>query len=255
MVVRFIYNHTDLILIQSEGFRNPINALIRNPGKVTFYPNSVDLDLPPAASQSPAVESLATLIGNCFSVVFTGNLGTAQSLDTILNAAEQLRGYSDICFFLIGSGSKSDWLASEIPGRGLNNVVLGGPFPQDAMAHLYAPASALLVSLTAAPIFRYTIPSKVQSYMAAGRPIIASLNGEGARIVTEANAGLTCAAGNADELAKSVLQLRSLSPQVRRQMGDNSRQYAEAHFSLRRLTDVLIERLQNVVAVQREGQR
>lgn len=86
-------------------------------------------------------------------------------------------------FFLIGSGSQSGWLVAEIERRGLANVILPGRFPLASMTAIYATASALLVSLRDEPIFALTVPSKVQGYLAASKPIIASLNGEGARII------------------------------------------------------------------------
>jgi glycosyltransferase involved in cell wall biosynthesis len=111
----------------------------------------------------------------------------------------------------------------------------------------------LLVTLRDETIFAYTIPSKLQGYMAAGRPIVAALNGEGARIIAEANAGVSCAAGNADALAAAVMQLRSLSPSKRAILGDNARRYAAEHYSLDRLASELIVHLEGLVTTRREN--
>jgi glycosyltransferase involved in cell wall biosynthesis len=123
------------------------------------------------------------------------------------------------------------------------------------MPAFYAAASALLVSLRDESIFAYTIPSKVQGYMAAGRPIVASLNGEGARVVVAAGAGLACPAGNAEALADAMQQLFRLSADERAEMGENARRYALEHFSLDRLAAELADELRGLSAAYREKNR
>lgn len=252
-VVRFIYRHTDRLLIPSEGFRAPIEALVDDPQKIHYYPNAwVD----EAAGMVPdtVVDALAARIAAGFSLVFAGNLGTAQALDTIVDAAERLqREGSNIRVFLIGSGSLSGWLASEIERRGLVNVEIPGRFPAAAMPHLYAAASALLVSLRDEPIFALTIPSKVQGYLAAGRPVVAALNGEGARVIVEAGAGFVCPAGDAKELAAAISRLATLDENVRSEMGKNARQYAVERFSLDRLANQLAADLKELAANNKKG--
>lgn len=246
-VVRFIYRHTDRVLVPSEAFRAPILALTQGAADIHYYPNAWVEE--PVSTPPDDVEALANEIASGFSVVFTGNLGTAQSLDTILDSAERLQtAGSQVRFFLIGSGSLSSWLSDEIRRRGLRNVVRPGRFAPAAMPRLYEAASALLVSLRDEPIFALTIPSKLQGYLAAGRPVIASLNGEGARVVKEAGAGVTCAAGDASALAEAVQVLAGMDSRSRTEMGDNARRYALAHFSLDRLSSDLVGQLEELVA-------
>jgi len=123
------------------------------------------------------------------------------------------------------------------------------------MGVIYGEASALLVSLRDEPIFAMTIPSKVQGYLAAGRPVIASLNGEGARVIREANAGFACPAGDGGELAAAITKLFHLDKDARRELGENGRLYAEQHFSLDRLALELIRRLESVQADCRRNSR
>jgi glycosyltransferase involved in cell wall biosynthesis len=254
-LVRHIYSHADLILIQSEGFRAPVARLVRDTRKIRYFPNAVETIDPSAATTSAEVDALAKNIAQGFSVVFTGNLGTAQSVETIVDAAERLRAHEDIRFFLIGSGSRFDWLKAETARRRLHNVVLPGRFPPTAMPPLYAASSALLVTLRDESIFSYTIPSKLQGYMAAGRPIIASLNGEGARVVADAGAGVGCAASDAEALAQAVLHLRSLPPSERVRFGENARRYVVERFALDRLAGELIEQLDELAAAHREKRK
>jgi glycosyltransferase involved in cell wall biosynthesis len=246
-VVRFIYRHTDRVLVPSEAFRAPILALTNGSTDIHYYPNAWIEE--PVSDTPVDVEALASDIASGFSVVFAGNLGAAQSLDTILDAAERLQtAGSQARFFLIGSGSLSSWLSDEIQRRNLRNVVLPGRFAPAAMPRLYEAASALLVSLRDEPIFAFTIPSKVQGYLAAGRPIIASLNGEGARVVKEAGAGVACAAGDAQALADGVQLLAGMDKRSRTEMGENARRYALAHFSLDGLTNNLVGQFEELVA-------
>lgn len=240
-VVRFIYRHVDMILIPSEAFRLPIQKLAPVRADIRYYPNAW-IEEPDTKNFDGAVEALAQKIAKGFSVVFAGNLGTAQSLETVIRAAELLKkNGSEARFFLIGSGSMLRWVADQIQSKGLNNVEIPGRFPFGAMPRLYSAASALLVSLRDEPIFALTIPCKLQGYLAAGRPIIAALNGEGARIVTEAGAGIACAAANPHALAEAVQALSELSRAERNRMGENARRYAAAHFSLDSLTNELLQ--------------
>lgn len=113
-------------------------------------------------------------------------------------------------------------------------------------AWVYAESLALLVTLADRPIFAATVPNKVQAYMAAGRPIIACLNGEGARLVVEAGAGLATPAEDARALADTILRLYALSPAEQKNMGDNGRRYYQKHFDHDRLTDELIGHLRTI---------
>lgn len=250
-IVRFIYQHTNRILVPSEGFRAPIAALVNDPGKIHFYPNAL-IELPRCETSDATVDALSMEIAAGFSVVFAGNLGTAQSLDTILDAAEKVQRASlPVRFFLIGSGSLSGWLATEIKHRGLSNIALPGRFPAATMPRFYAAASALLVTLRDEPIFALTIPSKIQSYLAAGLPVIASLNGEGAQVIAKAGAGLVCPAGDSEALAATISRIFSMDANERGQMGASARQYAMENFSLDSLADDLTDQLDELVATYR----
>ena len=102
-------------------------------------------------------------------------------------------------------------------------------------------ASVLLVTLTDKPVFTLTVPNKIQAYMASGKPIIACLNGEGARLITQAGAGLAAPAEDAKALAETVLHLYGMTVAERSAMGDRGRDYYKKHFDNERLIDQLIE--------------
>lgn len=238
--VRFIYRHVDLLLVQSMAFEAPVRALA-SATPIVYYPNSVD-----DTFASPVTGKIPYIAGldEGFSVMFAGNIGTAQAVDVIVEAASLLIEYTDIHFVILGDGSSREWMLEESRKRGLTNLHLPGKFPVETMPGFMQKASALLVTLTDRPVFAATIPNKVQAYMAAGRPIVACLNGEGARLVVEAEAGLATPAEVPDALAAAILQLYRASPEERKKMGENGRRYYRKHFNHNDLIDHLIGHLQ-----------
>jgi len=135
------------------------------------------------------------------------------------------------------------------------NVLLLGRFPVERMPSFYAHADALLVSLKKDPVFSMTIPGKVQSYLMAGVPLVGMLDGEGAKVITEANAGLVCAAGDAGGLAAAVLQLAAMQTEQRHQLGANGRAFAQKEFGRGLLMDRLEELFHDAADLYRRKQR
>jgi len=240
--VRFTYAHTDLLLVQSEAFIAPVSKLAPNIS-IAYYPNSVEKEFySPQAISAPHIESLQS----GFTVLFAGNVGTAQAMETIVTAAEKLQSYTEIKIVILGSGSKSDWVAERIVEKRLTNLYLEGRFPVEAMPILMRQASALLVTLTDQPIFELTVPNKIQAYLAVGKPVIACLNGEGARIVAEAKAGIAVRAEDGEGLANAIVKLYEMSAPEREQMGVNGRAYFKQHFDEDMLTTELIKHFEKL---------
>lgn len=249
-LVRFIYRHTDLLLVQSEAFIAKVAILA--PGKrVEYFPNSVD-----ASFAAPTDVVLPTIPGleDGFPIVFAGNIGAGQAVEVMLEAATLLREHAEIRFIVVGQGSRREWMADAVQERGLQNLYLPGRYPVEMMPALMQKASALLVTLADEPIFEATIPSKVQAYMAAGKPILACLNGEGARLVQKSGAGLTCPAEDAQGLAESILKLYKMTNVERAQMGASGRLYFKEHFDQDMLTEQLIGHFR-VVSESGEGRQ
>lgn len=241
-VVKWIYQQNNLLLVQSPAFVEPVRRLApKTP--IVFFPNPGER--PIAATH--VSESPALVLTHGFSVVFAGNLGSVQALDTVLKAAVELQDLPEVQFVLIGSGSRSEWLRKEIQRLALRNVVMPGRFPPKAMPAILQQASVLLVSLAKQPILAQTVPSKLQSYLAAGKPILASLDGEGARVVVEAEAGIATPAEDAFALANAVRRLYSSTPAERTDMGDRAREYYDRNYSLQTLTPRLVELLYAVM--------
>ena len=239
-LVRAIYACADTLLIQSHAFRQPV-ARYAGGGNIVYYPNSVDTSNPTDFESDPLPEDLVSLLESNFCVLFAGNLGRAQAVETLVEAAVKLRDLTDCRMVLVGSGSMLEWVRERKSALGLDNLVLAGRFPMSAMPHIYRRAGGLIVSLKDEEIFACTVPSKVQAYLAAGKPILAALNGEGARVVTEANAGLVCPAEDAAGLARCVRTLHAMPEDERVRMGKSGYAYFLEHFEMSRQTERLLE--------------
>jgi glycosyltransferase involved in cell wall biosynthesis len=246
-VVCSIYRQCACILVQSRAFIEPIARLGINPERVAYLPNSAEAlyGLPISAAQRAAAPTLPT----GFRVMFAGNIGAAQDFGTILGAAERLKSHGDVQWMIVGDGRMLPWVTAEVARRGLQNAVhLLGRYPVEAMPAFFAQADVMLVTLKRDPIFAMTIPTKLQSYLAAARPVVAALEGEGARIVGESGAGLACPSEDPAALAEAVLAMRQLTPPERAAMAQRARAYFEAHFEREALLTRLEECLRDAVA-------
>jgi glycosyltransferase involved in cell wall biosynthesis len=247
-VVRYIYRFSDSILIQSEGFRDSVQRLSSNREKIKFFPNS--------AAESTNTGELDSLdlsrVSRHFSVVFAGNIGIAQSCTTIVEAARILQSYDDIRFFVVGSGSMENTIANMIHDEQLANIELLGRVSPEEVASIYAASSVLLLTLRDDPILAVTVPSKFQSYLAAGRPIVASCNGQTAQVLANANAGLSCAAEDPLQLAETVLELYGSDRKRLKEMGENGRKFFLSHFYLPARVTQLIEHFNDLIKKYRD---
>jgi glycosyltransferase involved in cell wall biosynthesis len=238
-LVRFIYNRCALVLGQSHGFLGSITQYCADVKKIRYFPNWAE-DVFSLTDIAPAPEVPAR--EDAFNILFAGNVGEAQDFPAVLDAAESLKHNPAIRWLIVGDGRMTGWLRTEVVRRGLEHCfLLLGRFPLERMPSFYAHTDVLLVSLKRDPIFALTIPGKVQSYLLAGIPLLGMLDGEGADIIRNANAGLACPAGEAKQLAQAVLQLGAMSDSERQQLGKNGRAYAQKEFN----RDMLMERLES----------
>lgn len=238
--VGWIYRHCDLILAQSRSFIPNILRYVGNGLRIEYFPAWTDEVFSAGAPSAPAPE--VPEAPGVFTVVFAGNVGQAQDFPAILDAAERLRTRDDIRWLIVGDGRMACWVRDQIVRRGLSSrVLMAGRHSLDRMPSFFAHGDALLVSLRADPIFALTIPGKLQAYLGTGLPVLAMLDGEGARIVAEAGAGLVCRAGDGAALAAHVVNLVAMTPSERQAMGERGRQLSAEAFN--RL--ILINRLES----------
>lgn len=235
--VRWIYRQCARVLVQSRAFLEDVVRHGTAADRVRYFPNWIEPEYVSSAFEAAGISALPEGVR----IVYAGNIGVAQGFPELLTAAERVAVLCpNVRWIIAGDGRMSAWLRDEVARRGLSERVLFlGQQPSATMPALFGAADALLVSLKAAPVFARTIPGKVQSYLAAGKPVLAMLDGEGARVIAEARAGLCCAAGDVDGLVSHVQALVAMSPDERVEMGMRGRAYAMAEFGRETLFDRL----------------
>lgn len=223
-----IYYYTDIILIQSEFFRNYLRNQKVNDDKVYYLPNYAEKFYKPLDSD----EIIKNSFGNGFSVLFAGNIGEAQNLKILVDAARIIKDQEyNVKFIIIGDGRFKNDLRLYIDKLNLNNLfTFLGYIEPTQIAKYFASADSLYISLKPAEIFSLTIPSKLQTYMACARPIIASIGGITAKIINDSNCGFTSNPGDSKLLAKNIIKMIKLSNQERVLMSTNAFKYYKKNF-------------------------
>jgi len=233
-VVGWMYRACGLILVQSRSFAMRVKSM-SGATPVDYYPNPGDV----GDQFENRKASGATLLPTGFNVTFAGNLGTVQAVETILDAAEHLRSV-DVNLVVLGSGSRLAWMTEQIAARSLTNVHLLGRHEPHVAVDVMNRSDALLITLNDGEGLNKTVPSKLVTYLGVGRPIIASMNGEGADIVRAAGAGLVCEAENASLLAALIRNMKEMPQSERDAMGAAGKRWYDEHYDLTKLTRTLI---------------
>lgn len=233
-VSKKFYGRADRLLITSRMFRGYLreNFDIEDE-KIGYLPQyaSGQFDKLPAAGQKDTVD-----------LMFAGNVGAAQSLTTVLEAADMLREVEKLRFHIVGDGSELEHLQQIAQQKNLANVIFHGRKPPEEMPSYYAMADAMVVTLTADPFIGLTLPAKVQSYMAAGKPVIAAANGEIPQVIADAGCGYCAPAEDSTAFAQAVRQFLD-SPQ-KHTLGQNARSYYEKHFTREQFMETLERELE-----------
>jgi len=243
--VSWIYDRADYLLIQSQAFAGSVRHYCKRAieqDRIIYFPSWAEDDF----SGSTGVSDLLLRDESAFTIVFAGNIGDAQDFPSILDAAEALSAEAlSVRWVIVGDGRANAWVAENVRTRGLTNVLLLGRHPLEKMPALLSTADALLVSLKANEVFSKTIPGKVQAYLASGRPIIGMMDGEGARIVEQARAGMSCASGDSAGLVQIVRTMVGMRKEQRESMGIAGKEFYLRNFSKQHLFDRLEQRLRS----------
>jgi glycosyltransferase involved in cell wall biosynthesis len=238
-MVSFIYRHCALVLGQSRACEANVARYAGSTSKYRYFPQWSE-ELFDESGALPEMADEVKPYADTFNVLFAGNIGDSQDFPAILAAAEQLKADPRIRWLIVGDGRAAESVRADILAKGLQDrVVMLGRHPIERMPSFFAAAGALLVSLKRDPIFAMTIPGKVQTYLASGRPLVAMLDGEGGRVIAESGAGLVAASGDSRGLADAVRRLADMSPTDRDAMGAKGRKYAASEFGRERLLSQL----------------
>ena len=214
-----VYARATSILVISPGFRRNLLDKGVPAGKVHCIPNWVDTETYHPVEPEPELAEELGLAGR-FNIMFAGNVGEAQGLETVIESANLLRDMCDVQFVIVGDGIALPGLQQAAQALNLSNVRFLGRHPAHNMSRLYALADVLLVILKDDPLFRITIPHKTLAYLATGKPILAAVSGDVADLVTDEGAGVSCQPSDPAALAQTVRRLRQLGPDELRRMGE-----------------------------------
>lgn len=227
-ISRRIYCGADKILISSESFREYLENVFQIPSeKICYHPQYSDI----VFESSPPVEK------DTVDFMFAGNVGAAQSIPTILQAAKILEDHKEIRWHIVGEGSKLDYCKKAAAEMGLGNVIFHGRKDQSEMPRYFAMADAMLLTMFDDPFVSLTLPRKAQTYMAAGKPIIGAANGEIALVIEKAECGFCANSEDPQGLADAVLKFLQYPNKL--QLGRNAKAYYERKFSRNEFMDRL----------------
>lgn len=241
-LARFVYRQAAAITVISPGFKRNLVEKGVPAEKIHVLPNWADEETYRPLPPDPRLAEAYGLTGH-FNVIYGGNLGAAQALGNILQAAGHLRDLPHVQFVLIGDGVEEARLREQASVMGLDNVRFVGRQPGEQMPHFFALADVLLIHLRRDPLFEITIPSKTVAYLACGRPIVAAVTGDAAEVVQQAAAGLVCPPEDPAALAAAVRHLATMPVATREAMGQSGRCFFLAHFT----RQVLLERVEQLL--------
>jgi len=234
---RLVYRLMDHILVVTPGARDNLIGKGVPAAKVSVLPHWIDESLFGAVSPGDAA-AVRTKYGwgDRFVVLFAGNLGLVQGLETVVRAAERLRHDPGILWAFVGDGVDRPRLERLAAERGLGgSVQFIDRQPLSAMPGFFAAADALLVHLKRSELSNYVIPSKTNAYLATGRPILMAMEGAAADLVREANAGVIVGSEDPEALAAAALSLRAMPEADRARFGQSGRRYLLEHLSKARV--------------------
>jgi glycosyltransferase involved in cell wall biosynthesis len=193
--------------------------------------------------------------GDRFTVVYGGNLGRAQQLQHVIEAAAMLQPERpDIHIDLYGSGVDEAGLREQAERRGLRNIRFAGRVPQQQIVGAFADADALLLHLGDDPLFAITIPSKMQFYLAMGRPVIAAVNGEAGQLLRASGASIVVPPADPEALAIAIAEMADIPRGRRERMGQSGAEYYRRHLSFSHAMDRTVALLDDTYKTVRAGQ-
>jgi colanic acid biosynthesis glycosyl transferase WcaI len=229
-VCGWVYRHVDRVVVLSPGFKRLLVERGVPSEKLEVIYNWAD----EKSLESPTGQLPSAFPGpDKFRIVFAGNMGKAQALGAVLDAAAVLQTRaSQVCFVMIGGGVEVERLEARAVELKLNNIVFVPPVPMAEVGTLLHAADALLVHLRRDPLFKITIPSKTQAYMAVGKPLLMAVDGDAAGLVLQSGGGLVAESENSESLVAAIEVLQNLSRADRQAMGARAQNYYQTHLAL-----------------------
>jgi colanic acid biosynthesis glycosyl transferase WcaI len=231
----FICGKARAVICLCQGFIDRLKERGTNAEKLCLISDWGDTEKVRPTKNGITFRNANDFSSNDFLIFHTGNMGKKQKLGNVVDAAERMHNEPDIRWVLVGQGEERSKLEQEISARKLINIQLLPLQPEELLCAMYSSADVLLLNQAAA-VEDAVIPSKLLTYMAAGRAIVAAVSerSEAARQIQRADCGIVVAPENPEALAQAVVRLRR-EAHLRDRLGANGRAYAEAHFTRARI--------------------
>ena len=227
---KVVYRYADHIVVLSPGFKQLLEKRNVAASKVSVIYNWCDESSLNSVSELSADNK--QLLNNKFNIVFAGNMGKAQSLDTVIEVAQQLKSELEIQFVFVGQGTETQRLKQICKDNQLNNVKFIPQMPMQKVGAILRKADALLVYLRNDPLFEITIPSKMQAYMAIGKPIIIGVSGDASNLVQEADCGVVVTPEDTLSLKEGILKLYHLERDKAEEMANKAKIFYQSNLSI-----------------------
>lgn len=227
------YNKANRIIISSKSFKryfeNELKISSDSKG-LTYYPSYAESNY----------ENVGQIDNDVFDIVFAGNIGPAQSVETIIETASLLKEHKDIMFHIVGDGLSRQVCEDLANKYELKNVKFYGFHPVEDMPQYYALADCFIITMVDNEVVNSTLPAKVQSYMLAAKPIVGAISGEVKEVIEEADCGYCTDSGNYRELAEIITKVYN-DKETCSYFGKNSYSYYQNHFEKNKCIDDLVK--------------
>ena len=248
---RWVYARADRIVVVSPGFKRRLveDGVPGSKVEVIYnWPNETE------ARPQGGSDLTAFALAGRFNIVFAGNMGPAQGLETVLRAAKAVESAApQVQFILVGDGIEADRLRTQAAEMAAKSVRIMPRIPSSEIGSLLAAADVLLVHLKDDPLFRITIPAKTQFYLAMGKPILMGGRGDAAELVEASGAGIVVKPDDAQALADGALELARMPDEALAAMGARGRAFYEKELSAAKGTLATLAVLDAAVAAGRRG--
>src|SRR5574341_1341306 len=241
-----LYRHAALIVAVAESTRHYLVSKGVPAEKIRIIPNGIDAKYLASANATPEQARDELGLNGNFIVSYIGTHGMSHALETVLRAAKEFSGDPAIHFLFVGEGAEKEKLKRFAAELRLNNVTFIDEQPRERLLAFYAMSDLGVVPLKRLPIFKKVLPSKLFELMGAGCPVICSVEGEAARLVERAEAGLPIESENVEALIEAIKRLRS-DAELRGRMSDNGQRFVTTHYLRSTLAEEYLKALELVV--------
>ena len=247
-MVKYIYQNCQKIFISSRGFQGSIEDKGIEVEKIIYWPQYAEDFYMKKSFHDISEHSLKIYQSGRFQVLFAGNIGEAQGLEVLVQAAAILKkkNTEHILFCLVGDGRYKDVLKTKVKEYEVENMFsFYSRVSAQEIPDLFAQVDASIISLSKSEVFSLTVPAKTQSCLACGKPILVVADGEVQNIIREAECGFVCDSGDANSLAENIISMFKLSSKQREDMGIHAVKYYQEHFCKTKLLNQMDEYLGN----------